>query len=55
MKLPTQAEIEQTVVQAFYKATDYLEQVGAMAVLSTNKLYDIIDLNNYNNNNNNLP
>ena len=47
MRLPTQAEIEQTVVQAFYKATDYLEQVGVMVVLSTNKLYDIIALNNY--------
>src|SRR5689334_21616167 len=47
MKLPTQAEIEQTVVRAFDKATDYLEQVVVMAVLSNNKLYDIVGLNNY--------
>ncbi|CAF3024631.1 unnamed protein product [Rotaria sp. Silwood2] len=47
MKLPTQVEIEQTVVRAFDKATNYLEQVGVMTVLSKNKLYDIVGLNNY--------
>ena len=47
MKLPTRAEIEQTVVRAFDRATYYLEQVGVMAVLSKNKSYDIVSFNNY--------
>lgn len=47
MKIPTQTEIEQTVVRAFSKATDYLEQVGVMKILSRNKLYDMVGLNDY--------
>jgi hypothetical protein len=47
MKLPTRTEVEQTVVRAFNKATDYLEQVGVMEILSKNKLYDIVGLNDY--------
>ena len=47
MKLPTETEIEQTVVRAFHKATDYLEQVGIMNDLRKNKLHGMINLNDH--------
>jgi hypothetical protein len=47
MKLPTETEIEQTVVRAFHKATDYLQQVGIMNDLRKNKLHGMINLNDH--------
>jgi len=47
MKLPTLTEIEQTVVQAFHKAAEYLEQVGIMNDLRKHKLRGMVNLNNH--------
>ena len=46
LKLPTQAEIGQTVIHAFQKATSYLEQVGIMNDLRKKQLHGMINLNN---------
>ena len=47
LKLPTRSEIESTVIRAFDKAKDYLEQVGIMPDLRKDGLDDVLALNNF--------